>query len=87
MIAPYSHLSDLIPVSSIEEGLSREGCTKVAHGMKHTCLWRAPNGRHFHAPNPHVYSLVPSDELTRALTRLKLVSKLPPPPTTEKKKQ
>jgi hypothetical protein len=85
MISPYSHISDLITVASIEERLKAEKCIKVTHGMKHTCLWQAPNRRYFHAPNPNVYSLVPPDTLDTALKRLSLVSRLPPPPTAEKK--
>jgi hypothetical protein len=51
----------------------------MTHGTKHTCKWRAPNGRHFHAPNPNVYSMVPQDTLPSVLTRLSLVMSLPSP--------
>lgn len=78
MISPFNPASDLIAVTSIEERLVAEHCTKVTHGIKHNCLWRAPNGRHFHAPNPNVYKLVPPDMLDSAVKRLALVMSLPP---------
>jgi hypothetical protein len=61
--------------------LRAEGCSKETHGSQHTCRWKAPNGRAFHAPNPNVYSLVPGDTMESVLTRLALVMKLPPPKT------
>ena len=79
MIAPLSPNHGLITVASIEGRLTALNCTKVTHGMKHTCKWRAPNGRHFHAPNPNVYSMVPQDTLPSVLNRLTLVMSLPPP--------
>jgi hypothetical protein len=85
MISPFNPDSDLISVRLIEDRLVKEGCEKVTHGMKHTCRWKAPNGRHFHVTNPNVYSLVPPDELETALKRLRLVSELPPPATAAKK--
>src|SRR5258708_3950681 len=45
------------------------------------CKRRAPNGRHFHAPNPNVYSAVPGDTMGSVLRRLAVVMSLPPPPT------
>ena len=77
MISPFNPASDLITVSSIEDRLLAEHCTKVTYGLKHTCMWRAPNGRHFHAPNPNVYKLVPPDMLASALKRLRIVMSLP----------
>ena len=81
MISPRSPFSDLISVSSIEDRLVAEHCTKVTHGVKHSCKWRAPNGRHFHAPNPNVYSAVPGDTMGSVLRRLAVVMTLPSPPT------
>ena len=60
-----------------------EHCSKVTHGMKHSCKWRAPNGRHFHAPNPNVYSAVPGDTMGSVLRRLTVIMSLPAPPTAE----
>jgi hypothetical protein len=83
MISPFNPDSDLITVASIEERLVKEGCQKITYGMKYTCKWRAPNGRHFHVPNPNVYKLVPPDTLDMALKRLSIIMKLPPPPTVK----
>jgi len=54
-------------------------CIKVVtnNGTRHTCLWRAPNDRHFHAPNPSVYSMVPADTLPSVLKRSTAVMNLP----------
>ena len=82
MIAPRNPDSDLISVSSIEERLISENCVKVSYGMKHSCKWRALNGRHFHAPNPNVYSAVPGDTMGSVLKRLELVMSLPAVATT-----
>jgi hypothetical protein len=79
MISPLNPNHGLIAVSSIEERLVALNCTKISHGTKHTCKWRAPNGRHFHAPNPNVYSMVPEDTFPSVLTRLSLVMSLPSP--------
>jgi hypothetical protein len=77
MIAPRNPNSDLIPVASIEARLLSENCTKVSYGMKHSCKWRALNGRHFNAPNPNIYSAVPGDTMASVLKRLELVMRLP----------
>jgi hypothetical protein len=81
MIAPLSPTHGLITVASIEAELITLGCIKVVtnKGATHTSLWRAPNGRHFHAPNPDVYSKVPADTLPRVLKRYADVMNLPPP--------
>jgi hypothetical protein len=81
VIAPRNPNGDLISVSSIEERLLSERCVKVSYGMKHSCKWRALNGRHFHAPNPNVYSAVPGDTMASILKRLELVMSLPALPT------
>jgi len=77
MISPRSPDSDLISVTSIEDRLIELKCTKKTHGTKHTCLWTAPNGRAFHAPNLAVYSLVPADTMESVLDRYSDVMKLP----------
>lgn len=82
MISLFSPFSDLITVESIEARLVAEGCLKVTEGDRYTCRWRAPNGRHFHAPNPGRYSMVPPDTLDSVLMRLDLVSKLSSAPTS-----
>lgn len=81
MIAPRNPDSNLISVSSIEDRLLSENCVKVTYGMKHSCKWRALNGRHFHAPNPNVYSYVPGDTMGSVLKQLQIVMRLPAPPT------
>ena len=81
MIAPLSPNHGLIAVSDIENVLGALKCTKVTHGAKHSCKWRAPNGRHFHAPNPNVYSMVPKDMLDSVLKVFAAVKSLPPPKT------
>jgi hypothetical protein len=81
MIALLSPNHGLITVASIEDRLAALNCKKITHGAKHTCRWCAPNGRHFHAPNPNVYSMVPADTLESVLKRLTSVMRLPPPPS------
>ncbi len=77
MISPYNPASELIAVAAIEARLLEEQCVKVGPCTKSGCLWRGPNGRHFIAPNPDVYMLVPPDTLDRVLGLLKKVSALP----------
>jgi hypothetical protein len=79
MISPLNPNHGLILVSDIEEALIALGCTKVGHGIKQACKWRAPNGRHFHAPNPNVYKMVPVDTLGTTIQRATIVMRLPAP--------
>lgn len=81
MISPLSPNHNLMLVSSIEDVLIALKCTKVTHGLGQSCRWRAPNGRHFQAPNPSVYSMVPKDTLDRVLKVFTAVMSLPPPKT------
>jgi hypothetical protein len=78
MISPLAPSSDLIKVTSIEQRLLNEGCSKIGPYVKTGCIWKAPNGRHFSAPNPGMYFMVPPDTLDRLLTVLAKVMKLPP---------
>jgi hypothetical protein len=78
MISPLSPLSDLITVVSIEERLIKESCEKIGPCVKTGCIWRAPNGHHFSAPNPGMYSMVPGDTMDRILVVMGRVMKLPP---------
>jgi len=77
MISVFNPDSDLITVAAIEGALVARACTKVGPCTKSGCLWRAPNGRHFTAPNPDTYKLVPPDTLERVLGLLEKVLALP----------
>jgi hypothetical protein len=41
------------------------GCNKIGPCTHRTCIWMAPSGKHFSAPNPDTMYLVPSASLDR----------------------
>jgi hypothetical protein len=80
MISPVSPNDGLILVPKIEEALVLLNCTKVTYGNLLNCMWQAPNGRLFHAPNPLIHKMVPADTLSGTICRLAAVMRLSPRP-------
>jgi hypothetical protein len=64
---------ETITVSALEDWLIQLGCKKLDCPTKSPCIWRAPNGWAFSAPNPASMYLVPSsfrDNLQAILVRI-----------------
>jgi hypothetical protein len=64
----------------LEAVLSEAGCVKTIRRTARACIWRAPNGRRFSAPDPSTVYLVPTRSQERILGMLDVIKQLPPPP-------
>ncbi len=53
---------DAISVAALEAWLLQIGCEKISCPTRFACIWRAPNGWSFTAPNPDYIYLVPDRE-------------------------
>jgi hypothetical protein len=73
--------TDVIEVVALERELIAAKCAKTGQSTVTACIWKAPNGRHFSAPNPAKMYLVPTRSLDRIRRILAELAKLPPPPT------
>lgn len=65
MIAVVNPGGDVMEVTALEKELIAMGCKKTGPCSERACIWQAPNGKHFSAPNPDKMYLVPDRSLER----------------------
>ena len=79
MVAAVTPGGDVMEAAALETLLAKAGCTKTDRRTDRTCIWRAPNGRHFSAPDPRKVYLVPTRSKDRIEQMLAALQKLAPP--------
>ncbi len=77
MITQVKVAEAFVPVSRLEALLEEAGCIKTTRSTETVCIWRAPKGRRFSAPNPKTTGLVPKQAYEQLILLLESLGKLP----------